>query len=68
MTLDHPFHIRLQRLMLDRGITQAELARRVGVGRTCMHYWYWGMREPSIGALKIMRRALRCEWDDLLGR
>lgn len=68
MTFDYPFHIRLQRLMYDKDMSQSELARRVGVGRSCMHNWYWGIRQPNLDALKRIRRALCCEWDELMGR
>lgn len=62
------FHERLTALMDERGITQADLARRLGVTRTAAHSWYWGINEPNITTLARIRRLLRCEWDDLLGR
>lgn len=68
MTFDYPFHIRLQHIMYDKDISQSELARRVGVSRSCMNNWYWGIRNPNIEALKRIRRALGCEWDELMGR
>ena len=68
MTLNEPFYVRLQRAMADRGITQAQLARRLHVGRTYVNHWYWGINQPSIEKLREIKRALRCEWDVLLGR
>ena len=68
MNLDYPFHIRLRQLMLDRGVTQVELARRTHMSRPCVHRWYWGIATPKISGLKAIRRALDCEWDELLGR
>lgn len=62
------FHERLTALMAERGIKQADLARRLGVSRSTVHSWYWGVNEPSITTLARIRRLLRCEWDDLLGR
>lgn len=65
--LSEPFHIRLQSLMASRKLTQSELARRMGVGRVCVNYWYWGINEPSIGTLRRMRDVLKCSWEELLG-
>lgn len=53
--------------MLRRGLTQAELARRMGVSRTCIHQWYWGLNEPSIKSLKKLRRILGCTLEELIG-
>lgn len=61
------FSMNLRRLMLRRGITQAEIARRMGVNRSCIHNWYWGIREPNIDSLKRLRRILGCTFDELIG-
>ncbi|MGX8696317.1 MAG: helix-turn-helix transcriptional regulator [Prevotella sp.] len=68
VTTDHPFHIRLQRIMYDKDVSQACLAKRLGVTRTCVNLWYWGINQPSIESLKSIRRVLGCEWDELMGR
>ncbi len=68
MSLIEPFCIRLQRIMAERDITQSELARMLHVSRTCVHHWYWGINEPNIEKLHEMRRALRCDWEELMGR
>lgn len=59
---------RLQRLMADKGLTQSQMAARLGVSRTCMHYWYWGINSISVENLRMIKGVLRCEWEDLLGR
>lgn len=59
---------RLQRLMVDKGLTQSQMAARLGVSRTCMHYWYWGINSISVENLRMIKGVLRCEWEDLLGR
>ena len=61
------FDQNLRRLMLRRGMTQTELARRMGVSRHCIHAWYWGLNEPSIEKLKRLRRILVCTFDELIG-
>jgi DNA-binding XRE family transcriptional regulator len=60
-------HERLVSLMAERGITQAELARRMQVSRTTAHNWFWGVNEPSIEVLRRICRVLGCGWNDLLG-
>ena len=60
--------VRLQLLMEERKVTQADLARRLGVSRTTVHQWYWGINEPSIDRLKEIRRILGCTWEELIGR
>ena len=67
MRLDGPFSVRLQRIMADRGMTQAEMARRLGVNRSSVHQWYWGINQPSIERLCELRQILRCSWDELMG-
>lgn len=62
------FYERLQQIMADRNITQAQLARKMNVSRGCIHYWYWGVNEPKIEMLVRLRHILGCEWDELLGR
>ena len=58
---------RLRDLMARSGVTQADLARRMGVSRSCVNNWYWGINEPSIESLRVIRRILRCSWEELMG-
>lgn len=37
----------LQAVMLDEGVTQAELARRTGASTGLVSLWYWGKKKPS---------------------
>jgi DNA-binding XRE family transcriptional regulator len=53
--------------MLRAGITQAMLAKRVGVSRPCVHHWYWGICEPNISSLRKIRSVLGCTFEDLIG-
>lgn len=66
--MSEPFYIRLQRLMAHNDMTQAELARRMGVTRHCVNAWYWGNNEPSIEKLRRLRRIFGCSLDELIGR
>lgn len=57
----------LKRLMLKRGLSQSELARRMGVSRVCVHQWYWGINEPNLEKLVRLKQILGCTWEELLG-
>lgn len=65
--MTEPFWMVLQRLMSERGMTQAELARRLGRSRTTIHQWYWGMYEPDMDTLRRMSKIFGCTTDELLG-
>lgn len=67
MTFVEPFCVHLQRLMEEHNLTQAQLARRMGVTRTCVHNWYWGINMPNLETLRTLRRVFQCGWEDLLG-
>ena len=64
---DAKFCLNLRRQMLRAGITQATLAKKLGVTRPCVHNWYWGVCEPNIGSLRKIRRVLGCTFEDLIG-
>lgn len=61
------FYQNLRRLMLRSGLSQAELARKMHVSRVCVHYWYWGINEPSLETLVRLKKALGCTWEELIG-
>jgi len=66
--MTEPLYIRIQRLMARNDITQSELARRMGVTRTCIHAWYWGINEPNVEKLRQLRRIFGCDWEELMGK
>lgn len=61
------FDQNLKRLMLKNGLTQAQLARKMGVSRHCVHAWYWGINEPSFDKAVRLKQVLNCTWEELLG-
>lgn len=67
MTLPEPFHVHMQRVMMERGMTQAQLARTMGVTRACVNRWCLGVNQPKIETLRKLRGVFRCSWEDLLG-
>ncbi len=48
------------------GMSQEELAKRIGVTRTAVIYWEQEKQEPRIRYLKPLAKALRCKVMDLL--
>lgn len=48
------------------GMTQQELAEKIGVGRTTVTMWETGAGNPRIQVLPALARALRCTVDELL--
>jgi transcriptional regulator with XRE-family HTH domain len=65
--MTEPLYIRIQRLMARNDITQSELARRMGVTRTCVNAWYWGVNQPNAEKLCKLRRIFGCDWKELMG-
>ena len=48
------------------GMTQVELARRVGVSQGAVWQWEKGLTQPSAARLRSLSRALGCTVDELL--
>ncbi len=58
----------LRRIREEKGLTQGELARLVGVGRPTLSNWERGVEHPSIAALARLADVLEVSADRLLGR
>jgi transcriptional regulator with XRE-family HTH domain len=48
------------------GMTQVQLAEKIGVNPVTMSRWMNGVRPPTVYALKRIARALGCTIDDLV--
>jgi transcriptional regulator with XRE-family HTH domain len=48
------------------GLTQVELADKVGVTQRDVSRWETGRREPGVLTVKKMAQALGCSMDDLV--
>jgi transcriptional regulator with XRE-family HTH domain len=59
---------RLKRLRIAAGISQRELARRVGVQHTNVQYWENNDAVPRAELLPSIAEALGCTVEQLLGR
>ena len=49
------------------GITDAEIARRLGVTRSTVHGWVHGVHEPNLRSLRSIAKALGCKASALMG-
>lgn len=47
---------RIKKLLKEKGISQAELARRIGVSRAAVSEWVRGKSEPSESTLKLIAK------------
>ena len=61
------FHERLRALRLEKGYTQAELAKAIGVTKSTMAKYDRGDLEPNIENIKKIAQALDVSIDILLG-
>ena len=58
---------KIRQLRLERGITQNELAGRLGVSASTVGMYEQGRRSPDSRALRRIASALDCSADELLG-
>lgn len=56
----------LKEKRLEKNMTQAELADRLGIKRQRLSNYEVGIREPNIDTLKSLAKALDCTVDELL--
>lgn len=56
----------LARVREVAGLTQGELAKKVGIDQSLISYWESGRRQPSATRFKKLCTALRVDADDLL--
>lgn len=63
---ENTFPERLETLLKERGITQLELAARVGVTRAAMSRYVSGDREPRFATLLRIAQELEVDLDELL--
>jgi transcriptional regulator with XRE-family HTH domain len=61
-----PFAQKLSRLRKDKGLTQEELAKRVGVGIAQMRRYEKGASSPTLEVIKNMAKTLGVSSDELI--
>ena len=58
--------MKLKEIRTQKGITQEELANKVGVQNTAICNYEVGIREPSLYTLKRIATVLECTVDELI--
>lgn len=58
--------IKLKLKRIEKGFTQEELAKKVGVFFMTIYYYECGKRRPNSDMLKKLSEALECNVDDII--
>lgn len=53
-------------MLKEKGISQAEFARRLGVGKSTVSNWLCSHREPSLSYIRKILKVLNCTFDELV--
>ena len=61
------FGERLKDLRVEKGLTQAELAKLTGISQAGIAKWETGDRKPSIDCLIILAKFFKCTLEYLVG-
>lgn len=56
----------IARIRIERGLTQAQLAERLGMPQQTVSRWEQGTRTPSAKSLKAVAAVLECSMDELV--
>lgn len=56
----------IKELRIERGLTQAELAKAIGVTQGAVYFWEKGINEPTAGYLVKMATLFSVSVDELL--
>ena len=57
----------IRRLRRDRGMSQAELASRLGVSQQTVSLWEQGETNPTVENIYSIREVLEATFDELMG-
>ena len=61
------FSVRLKELRTERGLTQKQLAQKIGTTDDTIYSWEKGRSPPSIDMIRALTRELNTTADYLLG-
>ena len=56
----------LRRIMYEKNITQAQMSRELGIGKTTLSTWMNGQRMPRMDKIDMLCRYLNCKRSDLM--
>lgn len=60
------FYEKLKKIRMEKGLSQAALARKAGVSKAVIGYWELNQRSPKIGQVMKIASALNVDWSSLL--
>jgi len=66
MELMQRFEKNVKQMLKDRGMSQAELARKLNVGKSTISNWLCSHREPSISYIIKLMKELDCTFEELI--
>lgn len=58
---------KIKELRLDKGISQQDLAKNIGVAKSVAYYWENGVNEPKASYIKLLANFFDVSTDYLLG-
>ena len=53
--------------MAERDMNGIDLAQASGLSRGSVYHYLGGKCQPNVSSLRLIRDALGCSWDELLG-
>lgn len=66
MTFEKQFAQRLRDIRVDMGLTQSDLAQKIGVTTSCICYYENAKRMPSLKTASIISQVFDMSLDDLV--
>ena len=66
--MNNMFADNLKKIMGEKGISQVQLSRMTGIGKSSISMYMAGKVEPAPGRRKEIARALDCDYDELNGQ
>ena len=66
MSLMENFERNMLLMLKEKGISQAELSKRIGVGKSTVNDWVHKHKEPSISNVYKIMKELNCTFEELV--
>jgi len=60
--------MRIREHRIQRGLTQRQLAEKLGISQAAVGKWETGTADPRMRQLRALAEALECSIDELCGR
>ena len=55
----------IRKIRIARGMTQEDLAKKLGLSRTTVTFWELGVNNPRTNMIPALAKALKCDIADL---